>query len=219
MAWHEKLIQLANLCVPIAWLLNASSNLVSIPIVSIIFRCKLLQKHKKQQQRSEQSEVNTIEKWFALFSAEIFHVRCSILNWIYYTWLHCWLFKWPFNMADLTLFENQSAQSHSCLCYALYASTKFFECQRSNGNINATSNKTAEKKFRQIWHEFRSSAMCYNNTKQFLFQFQSRVPNKYAKSGPKVYKRSIFAASYPIVIKMCVAYRMRFFRHEQRKMK
>lgn len=62
----------------------------------------------------------------------------------------------------------------------------------------------------QIWHDFRSSAMCYN-TKQFLFQFQSRLPNKYAKSGPKVNKRSIFAASYSIEIKMCVANRTRFF--------
>lgn len=61
-AGHEKLIQLANLCVPIARLLNASSNHVSIPIVSIIFRCKLFQKHKKEQNSQKKRNEHSIEK-------------------------------------------------------------------------------------------------------------------------------------------------------------
>lgn len=90
--------------------------------------------------------------------------------------------------------------------YALYSSTKYFECQRSNG----TSNKAAEEKIFDRFSTTLGHRQCVTTTNNFCFSFSFSHEFRISTQNlvPQVYKRSIFAASYPIEIKMCVAYRI-----------
>lgn len=175
LAW--KINSINNLCVPIAWLLNASSNHVSIPIVSIIFRWKLFHKHKNQQLKND---------------SHCSQIRRSILNWIYYTWVHWSLYKWPFNMADLTLFENQSTQSYSYSCYALYSNTKYFEYQRLKWKQSGNHKElltTTTKEYRTDSARFWGHRQCVTTPNNFCFSYNHKFRTSTQNVNPKCAKQ------------------------------